>query len=282
MGVTAATEDHVSVNGVTLFTRRVGSGPTTVVLHGGPGAHHDYLLPQYDRLDTGRTLLYYDQRGGGRSPVERDVPLDWRAHVDDLDALVAEYALAPATLLGYSWGGLLAMLFAIGHPRAVSHLALVCPAPATAGSRRRFESAFAERSRAPAIVRDRAALQASDLRTRDPQAYRRRLFELSVAGYFHDRRKVQDLTPFRLTGRTQQAVWDSLGDYDLRGSLASVAVPAIVLAGRHDPIPLDAAEETAGCLDAPLVVFEESGHCPHVEEPERFRAVLDDWLPARP
>jgi pimeloyl-ACP methyl ester carboxylesterase len=270
------------VNGIALFTRRVGAGPTAIVLHGGPGAHHDYLLPQYDRLATGRSLLYYDQRGGGRSPVERDVPVDWRAHVHDLHALVRGAGPGPVTLLGYSWGGLLALLYVIEHPRSVGRLALVCPAPANARDRRRFDAAFAERSRAPEVRREREALQASDLRTRDPAAYRRRLFELSVTGYFHDPRRVRDLTPFRLTGRTQQTVWESLGDYDLRGSLDAIRVPAVVLAGRHDPIPLDAAEETAARLAATLVVFEQSGHCPHVEEPERFAAVLDAWLPARP
>src|SRR5438876_2129454 len=78
----ATTETTVELNGVRLYTRRVGHGPPVVVLHGGPGAHHDYLLPQYDHLaEGGRTLLYYDQRGGGRSPVPRDVPVGWREHV---------------------------------------------------------------------------------------------------------------------------------------------------------------------------------------------------------
>jgi pimeloyl-ACP methyl ester carboxylesterase len=275
-----ATEALVSVNGVALFTREIGSGPTTVVLHGGPGAHHDYLLPHYDLLATRRSLLYYDQRGGGRSPVGRDVPVDWHAHVADLHALVTARGLAPVSLLGYSWGGLLALLYAIEHADAVTQLALVCPAPATAAARRRFETAFAERSRAPAIVRAREALQASDLRVRDPEAYRRRLFELSVTGYFHDPRKVRDLTPFRLTGRTQQAVWESLGEYDFLGALERLEVRALVLAGRHDPIPLDAPGEIAARLDGALWTFEASGHCPHVEEPERFTEVLGSWLPA--
>ena len=56
-----------------------------MILHGGPGAHHDYLLPQYDLLAQGRELLYYDQRGGGRSPVPRETPLGWREHVADLE-----------------------------------------------------------------------------------------------------------------------------------------------------------------------------------------------------
>jgi pimeloyl-ACP methyl ester carboxylesterase len=254
----------------------------TIVLHGGPGAHHDYLLPQYDALAARRTLWYYDQRGGGRSPVRRETPVDWGTHVEDLAALRTRWGLDRATLLGYSWGGLLAMLYALRYPDTVDRLALVCPAPARAADRRRFETAFAERSRAPAIVAARTALQASDLRTRDPDAYRRRVFELSVAGYFHDPVRVRSLTPFRVTGRTQQAVWESLGDYDLHAGLGRLRVPAIVLAGRHDPIPLDTVEATARSLKAELVVFDDSGHCPHVEEPERFAAVLDAWLPARP
>jgi len=273
-------EHHLRVNGVSLFARSVGEGPTTVVLHGGPGAHHDYLLPQYDLLATGRTLQYYDQRGGGRSPVERDVPVGWKAHVDDLAALRSHWGLDRLTLLGYSWGGLLAMLYTVHHPETVARLALVCPAPARADDRRRFEAAFAERSRAPAIVAARDALQASDLRSRDPDAYRRRLFELSVAGYFHNPERVRDLTPFRVTGRTQQAVWESLGDYDLHAALRRLRIPAFVLAGRDDPIPLDTAEATARSLDAELTVFDASGHCPHVEETERFVRVLDGWLPA--
>lgn len=272
--------EFLSLNGVTLFTRTIGSGPDVIVLHGGPGAHHDYLLPQFDLLARGRRLRYYDQRGGGRSPVQRDAPVGWQAHVRDLDALLDAWRAAPATLLGYSWGALLALLYAIAHPGRVARLALVCPPPATAAGRRRFEAVFAERSRAPAIAAARAGLRASGLRERDPDGYRRRAFELSVAGYFRDLEKVRDLTPFRLTGRTQQAVWQSLGEYDLRDRLDRVRVPCRVFAGRHDPIPLDATRETAGRLRADLVVFEESGHCPYVEETARFVRELDAWLPS--
>src|SRR6185369_12009890 len=68
----------IEVNGISLYTRQLGSGPLVVVLHGGPGAHHDYLLPQYDLLAKGRELFYYDQRGGGQSPVPRETPVGGR------------------------------------------------------------------------------------------------------------------------------------------------------------------------------------------------------------
>src|SRR5207302_8539978 len=130
----------VDLNGVRLYTRRVGDGPPpVVVLHGGPGAHHDYLLPQYDRLAHGRTLLYYDQRGGGRSPVARDTPVGWREHVADLEALRRHWGTDRLALLGYSWGALLAVLYALQHPSQAERLALVSPAPAPTQCRREFE-----------------------------------------------------------------------------------------------------------------------------------------------
>src|SRR2546422_2446312 len=125
----------VELDGVRLFTRRAGDGPPVVVLHGGPGAHHDYLLPQYDLLARGRTLLYYDQRGGGRSPVGRDTPVGWREHVADLEALRRHWSIDRLTLLGYSWGGLLAVLYWLEHPERVDRLALVSPAPRRAAWR---------------------------------------------------------------------------------------------------------------------------------------------------
>src|SRR5438034_6935161 len=138
----------VDVNGVRLYTRRAGDGPPVVVLHGGPGAHHDYLLPQYDRLAAdggsrgargGRALLYYDQRGGGRSPVARDTPVGWREHVADLEALRSILGVERLTVCGYSWGGLLAVLYLLEHPAHVERLALVSPASITVAYRRELD-----------------------------------------------------------------------------------------------------------------------------------------------
>src|SRR5262249_40372542 len=151
-----------------------------------PGAHHDYLLPQYDRLADGRELFYYDQRGGGQSPVPRDTPLGWREHVADLEAIRATLGVARLTLCGYSWGGLLAVLYLLEHPEHVERLALVAPASLTASYRHQFERNFSDRMNAPEIVQAREQLRASGLRERDPEAYRRQAFDLSVAGYFKD------------------------------------------------------------------------------------------------
>lgn len=267
------------VRGVNLFERRAGAGPEVVVLHGGPGAHHDYLLPGFDRLARGRTLVYYDQRGGGRSPVPREVPVGWREHVADLEALRELWRVDRLTIVGYSWGGLLALLYAFQHPTRVERLALVSAAPCWRAARLELERRFAERSVAPDIQAMRAELAASGLRERDADTYRRRAFELSVAGYFHDPAKASGLTTFRVTGRTQREVWESLAEYDLRPRLGTVTIPAMVVHGEDDPIPLEAARVLADGLRAPLIVIPECGHVPYLEAPDAFVDALDPFLP---
>lgn len=254
------------------------------MLHGGPGAHHDYLLPQYDLLARRRELFYYDQRGGGQSPVSRDTPVGWREQVADLDAIREQLGLERITVCGYSWGGLLAVLYLLQHPQRVEHMALVSPASPTVAYRRQFDAEFARRMAVPEIQREREALRASGLRERDPAAFQRRAFELSVAGYFRDFRDAKNLTTFRVTARTQQAVWDSLGEYDVRPQLRDLAsrtpLPASrVIHGTFDPIPIAGSREVATLLDAPLVELP-VGHCPHVEATDDFVRAVDEFLPS--
>lgn len=249
-----------------------------VVLHGGPGASHDYLRPGFDRLAVGRTLVYYDQRGGGQSPVPSGTPAGWQEQVADLEALREVWGLEHLTICGYSWGGLLAMLYATEHPDRVARLALVSPAPAWRAARLEFEATFSARNMSPALQAERAALRDSGLRERDPEAYQRRLFELSVVPYFVDPTLVQQLTPFRVIARTQQEVWSSLGDYDLRPRLAQLDLPALVLHGKEDVIPAWAAEEAAKLLRAEWHLLSPCGHCPHVEQPEAFARAVGGFL----
>ena len=274
-------ESTVRVRGVELFVRRIGSGPPVVVLHGGPGAHHDYLLPGFDALADRRELIYYDQRGGGRSPVGRDVPVGWTEHVADLEALREAWGLERLTIAGYSWGGLLALLYALDHPSKVARLALVSPAPSWRDARERFEARFGRRNLDPALQDARRELRESGLRDRDPEAFQRRIFELSVAPYFHDPERARDLTPFRVTGRTQQEVWASLGDFDLRERLPTLrGISSLVLHGEDDAIPIEAARMTAQLIGAEFHPVPRCGHVPYVEAHDEFVRVVGGFLAA--
>lgn len=254
-----------------------------LLLHGGPGAHHDYLLPQFLELTDGYEVVTYDQRGGGRSKNDATDPVTWQTHVADLGAVARELTPGPLTLVGYSWGGLLALLYTIEAQRdatlvAPARLVLVDPAPISREFRRTFEQDLAARSGSAWVQAERASLAASGLRESDPDAYRQRGFELSVAGYFADPARARDLTPFRVTGRVQQSVWESLGDFDLAPALRGLAVPSLVIHGRQDPIPLASSEAVADALGAPLVVLDDCGHVPYVEAPEPLFAAIRTFL----
>lgn len=267
-----------------------------LVLHGGPGADHQYLLPQMLELADEFELVFYDQRGGGKSRTDDPTPITWQTQVEDLAAVARELDINPLEIVGYSWGGLLAMLYSISSRSSVpgssfrvpntadtrfpitDSLVLIDPAPITRTNREQFEAEFARRQQSAAVQRLRTELAESGLRERDPDAYRQRGFELSVAGYFANPDRARDLTPFRVVGRVQQSVWSSLADFDLREPLAHVAIPSLIVHGRQDPIPLESSEIAARALHARLVVLEDCGHVPYVEQPQSLFDAVRDFL----
>jgi proline iminopeptidase len=278
-------EGFTTTTAAPLYWAKYGKedAPKLLVMHGGPGADHCYLLPQMLHLAERFDLLFYDQRGGGRSKTDTQAPITWRTHVDDLAAVATEFSLDPLSIVGYSWGALLALLHAIEqrrnpHLRAPYRLALINPAPLTREYRRKFEEEFNRRQQSPEIQGLRSELAASGLKEDDPAAYRQRAFELGVAGYFSDPRKASDLTPFRVVARVQQSVWESLGDFDLIRDLKGIKTPSIIVHGRDDPIPLASSVEAARALGTDLVVLDECGHVPYVEQPEGLFAALDPFL----
>jgi proline iminopeptidase len=214
--------------------------------------------------------------------VSRETPVGWREHVADLEELRQLWGFDRLTLVGYSWGGLLALLYATEFPGRVERLGLVSAAPAWRAARDEFEERFARRNLSPDLQAERAALRQSGLREQDPAAYAKRVFELSVAPYFYDPERARDLTPFRVTGRTQQEVWNSLGDYDLRPALSAVSVTAMVLHGDSDAIPMETARTVAQLVGAEFHLLPRCGHVPYVEAFQDFVRLLNGFLPAGP
>ncbi len=254
-----------------------------LVLHGGPGAHHDYLLPQLLALADSRECLFYDQRGGGQSKTDDRTPITWRTAVDDLARVAAELVPGPLTLVGFSWGGLLALLYATeaaaGRVGPIPRrLVLLDPGPVRREWRTTFEAEFARRQSGPVVAALREELATSGLRERDPESYRQRSFELSVAGYFADPARAKDLTPFRVTGRVQQSIWDSLGEYDLLPALRGLRLPTLVVHGRQDPIPIASSEAVATALGAERLWLDDCGHVPYVEQTGALFPAVRDFL----
>jgi proline iminopeptidase len=280
-------EGYTSTTATKLYWASYGKegAPRLLVLHGGPGADHCYLLPQMLHLGENHDLLFYDQRGGGKSKWDARVPVTWQTHVEDLATVIAEFGLNPLSIVGYSWGAMLSLLYLIEQRKKSAlpkpqRMVLINPAPLTRQYRQQFEAEFNRRQQSAAIQKLRDELATSGLRQRDPAAYRQRAFELGVAGYFSNPDNARDLTPFRVVGRVQQSVWESLGDFDLIRDLEGIKVPSIVLHGRDDPIPTASSVEAAQALGTKLVLLDECGHVPYVEKPTELFAAIDSFLDA--
>jgi proline iminopeptidase len=276
---------YTTTTDVPLYWCRYGTSgaPKLLVVHGGPGASHDYMLPQMLALADRSELVFYDQRGGGRSRTDGRDNIGWETHVQDLASVVDELSLEPLSIVGYSWGALLALLYGMcaADDRAFPasrRLVLIDPAPISRAFREKFEAEFARRQVSEPVQTMRDQLNASGLRERDPDAYRQRAFELSVAGYFARPETAHELTPFRVVSRVQQSVWDSLGEFDLVPRLSAIEVPTLVVYGRQDPIPIESAAAIARALAARLVLIDACGHVPYVEQPESLFSAIRRFL----
>ena len=265
-----------------LFCRDVGAGHAIVIVHGGPDFDHRYFLPELDRLADAFRLVYYDQRGRGRSADgvrPEDVTL--RSEVEDLDRVRSHFGLESIAVLGHSWGGVVAMEYAIRHPDRVSHLLLMDTAPASAGDWRRLRESFAERRPAE----DRAEMQAIAA----TDAFQRGDLEAEAAYYrIHFRMTLRqpDLLE-ALVARLRsdytaegvllaRAIEDRLyaetsgsPGWDLFPALRELEVPTLLLHGEYDFVPVELAARIAEAVPgARLSVLPGCGHFTYLEAPE--------------
>jgi proline iminopeptidase len=275
-------EGHVQVGAARLYCRVVGEGPAIVVLHGGPDFDHTYLRPELDGLADAFRLVYYDQRGRGRSAegVEPgDVSIG--SEVADLDGLRDALGYESVAVLGHSWGGLLAMEYATRHPHRVSHLILLNTAPASGEDALLMRQHF-RRARPDGDVErmeeiaSSAVYRAGDVETE--AAYYRIHYRIAlrrpeqvdeVVGRLRLHFTEEGiLTARAIEARLYDDTWNTEG-YDLLPGLRALEAPALVLHGEEDFVPVELVARIADALpNAHLVVLPECGHFAYLESPD--------------
>lgn len=284
----------IRVNGAELFCRQIGQGQPIIVLHGGPDFDHTYLLPDLDRLAEAHRLSYYDQRGRGRSAAGvRPEEVTLESEVADLDGLRAHLGLESVALLGHSWGGLLALEYALRHPSRVSHLILLNPAPASHADWALLRRELPGR-RAPADLENLRRLSADPrFQAGDPDTvaeYYRSHFRATVQAPELLERLVGSLrSSFTSEGvlkaraieeRLYQQTWRS-SDYDLLPELRRLSIPTLVIHGDYDFIPLECAAHIAQAIPAArLAVLPDCGHFSYMEAPEELGRLIGEFFAA--
>jgi proline iminopeptidase len=261
---------------VDLHCTEQGQGLPLLVHHGGPGLDHTVIAPHLGPLSQYLCLICYDHRGSGRSTQPKGPdPYHIDHFVGDIAGLAGALGLDRFALLGHSFGGIVALHFALAHPGALSHLILVC-SPTSHHFIDDVEAAL------PHYLDAQALSELKSLEDTEPSDYvMRRTLELLAPIYFRDPRHFSELGLDSVRfGAQSQAAWDSLEGFDVRPRLGDIRVPTLVIAGAHDrSVTPDRAREAAEALPkGKLLVMKNSGHYPFIEEPESTLSAVLEFL----
>lgn len=274
------------VNGTRLYYETIGEGIPIVVVHGGPGMDHSYMLPQMAKLGRGYKLIFYDQRAMGKSSLDVDTTsMTVDTFVEDLEGIRKAFNLTKMNLLGHSWGGLIAMFYATKYPDHLQSLILSNTTAASSELRSMGFRMMAQRASKEDSVAQ-AAIAASDgFKKRDPGTMSRFL-RLLFRGSFHDKRYADSLSlNFDSTYSSRSVLVrflsrdPNLRSYDLHPLLDTVRCPTLIIAGADDRMAPGTNEQIHDRIrGSELVMLEDCGHFPFIEAPRKYFGLIRRFL----
>jgi proline iminopeptidase len=285
---TAARERLLPINGTQIYVKRLGTGEPILVVHGGPVLEHGYLLPHLAPLADHYELIFYDQRLSGRSdPSVDSASVRLGTFVDDIEALRQALRLDAIHLLAHSWGGLLAVHYALRHQEHLTSLILLNSMSPSSDLWQEEERVLAGRiSRADSL--ERAAIQESQaFAARDPEAIRRLLL-LSFKTQFSDTTRIDELdlyVPTDYADRSRQFgyMMVDLTSFDLRDRLADIDVPTLILYGSDEPgADLGGVALRDGIPNARFEIVDSAGHFPFIERQEASLSAVEQFMRTLP
>jgi proline iminopeptidase len=291
-------EGFVDANGLLLYYKTLGSGPPLLVVHGGPGASHDYFLPYLLPLARRHRVVFVDERGSGRSQKLEDAKLYTVDNmVEDVEAVRRALNLGKIALLGHSYGGVVAQAYALKYQSHLSRL-LLC---STFSSTKALNEVFVQMKEkmAPELRERIEKMEKEDLFGHGKEYEKGRYtndYMIAAWGegyfpYLYQRRRDPNFDPIssgNISWDLYREMWGSHGEFVIDGNLASaeyterlseIRVPTLITAGDHDesdPSLSRAMQERIP--GSRLVVFPESGHMTFVDQPSLFVKTVEEFL----
>lgn len=279
----------VRVGSQRLNVKALGEGPPVYVLHGGPGETHTPLRPYLDALQSSHTLVYYDQRGCGRSGKPQYPEAYSLARLaEELDGLREALGHEKISLVGHSTGGVLAITYALAHPERVDRMVIM-------SSWAYGQDVFpytgleilllgGEDFEAYRMLTEKQRMERRSFTNDELTDLVRRMYPLNFFGTFDEAFRKDWNRRADVNAMTNQAMSRELFiDLDIRGQLKNLAgVPTLVIAGRYDVItPPHIVKVIAdGIPQSRFEVFDRSGHYSFVEEHDKFIALASEFLVA--
>jgi proline iminopeptidase len=258
-----------------------GAAIPVIAVNGGPGLSHAYMVQNdlWTRVAAHRVVILYDQRGtGGSKRLRPDAPQTMDAQVADLDAIRAALMLPRVAIVGDSYGGMIAMAYAAAHPEHISRLVLSdSGAPSWKSLEHVLPQVFPD-------LEERGAAEEKELSAKDPAAAAQAGLVNHMRMIFYSPEKrdayMAHMGDLGFVPAVATAVQQATADLDLTPKLADFRFPTLVITGRFDMnvAPLTAWRIAHAIPGAQIVFFEQSGHLPAYEEPEKYLRVLESFL----
>lgn len=279
-----------TLNGTRIYFDVEGSGyvvdgarmkprPVCIVLHGGPGSDHSDFKPWLTPLSEHLQIVYMDHRCNGQSDRVAPEECTLEQLADDIEAFRQYLGLEKIQLLGHSFGGMVAQVYATKYPQSLDKLVLVCTAPSHAFYQDAL--AFAKEVGTPEQLETIPQLFEGNIV--DDQ-HLEQWWEVNLDLYFHHKdEELMTEVGNRPIGSLEVCNYTFkhlMPHYDVRPQLPACEVSTLIVAARYDWItPVSQSHVMASLLpNAKLHIFEKSGHMPFIEEQEQFNALVAEFL----
>lgn len=278
---------HLEINDVQHYYEICGTGDTLIILHGGPGLSHQYLKPQLDSLLSSHfTLLFYDQRGSGWSEgISDTTKLNIETFVDDLEQIRKYFKINRVNLLGHSFGGLLAMHYAVEFPDKTNSLILVDTDAASYELRTPYQMKMINERLTEDQLKYLDGIEKTPaFGNFDPGTYEK-YYKIFLTTYFANPRDTAklhlgfDSISIPKIELTNRVVRNNLGNYDIHNKLSNITSKTLIMHGRESVFSVEGAMAIKeGIPASEIYLFENTGHFEYIESPEKFKNLILDFF----
>jgi len=290
-------QGFVNANGVMIYYEEFGSGKPLMIVHGGPGASHDYFLPYLLPLAKNHRLIFIDERGSGKSERLEDASLYTVDNmVEDVEAVRKALELGKMDLLGHSYGGVLVQAYALKYKEHLSHLILCSTFSSTSMMNEVFVKI--KENMTPELRERINKMESEGLYGHGlPYEQNRYTEEYKIAawgeGYFpylYQKNPDPDYDPAAggFSWALYREMWGSDGEFIINGNLVSaeytdmlntITVPTLINCGDNDECAPSLSELMHEKIPgSELVIYPQSGHMTFVDQPDMFIKSIEDFL----
>ena len=281
------TTEVVEINGVKHFIEKMGEGEPLVILHGGPGLFHDYLVPHFKNLAQDYQIIFYDQRGCGKTEFPQDTStINIETYVEDLEAIRNHLKLEKLNLIGHSWGSLLSLNYAKKYPNNLERLILVSPAP---GNSAYFDETFSnmQQKRTEEDTKELVqTMMSADFEKRENEAFKKAIL-LGDKVNLVDQSSIDGLYEpmiFNETTSSNLMLVNSLLErtyfnLNILDNISVISCPTLIIVGDLDNVPFASTQLIQENIKgSKLEVIKKSCHYPFYETPKEFNQTIKNFL----